>query len=171
MWHRKPSQANTVSHQKINNPLGFSCERIKYMKKNKGGRPTVMTPDVLAKLEDAFTYCYTDEEACLYANISPDALYDYQRKNPQFTERKQLLRKTPNLKAKKVLVENVGSESGARWWAANKMGDEFSPKTRMELNDVSELAEADPADMEAVEEFEKKLRENLIKRRLAKQKI
>ncbi len=138
------------------------------MAKNKGGRPTVFTPDVLQKLEDAFAYCYTDEEACLYAGISPSSLYNYQEQHPEFVERKQLLRKTPNLKAKKTLVEHVGTESGARFWAMNKMADEFTPKTRMEITDGLDDVEVDPEDLQAAQDFSERLKQNVIKRRLAK---
>lgn len=127
-----------------------------------------MTPDVLRKLEDAFAYCYTDEEACLYAGISTTAFYEYQEKHPEFAERKQLLRKTPNLKAKKTLVEHVGTESGARFWATTKMSDEFSQKQRLEISDSLDDVEIDPEDLEAAKEFNERLKNNVIKRRLAK---
>lgn len=40
------------------------------MIKNKGGRPTKMTQGTIKKLEEAFLRGLSDEEACLYANIS-----------------------------------------------------------------------------------------------------
>lgn len=133
------------------------------MSKNKGGRPTVVTPDVLAKLNDAFAFCYSDIEACLYAGISVDALYDYQKKNPQFAKRKEMLRKTPNLKAKKTLVENVGELSQARWWAEHKMSDEFGTKNTIAIEDNTDQGELDEANTALVNEFEEKMRVNYIK--------
>lgn len=41
-------------------------------KKNKGGRPTVVTPEVIAKLIEAFKNDFTQKEACIYACISED---------------------------------------------------------------------------------------------------
>ena len=100
----------------------------------KCGRPTVMTKDVLLKLEDAFRFCYTDEEACLYADISPTPFYEYQKKHPEFAERKKALRLYPNLHAKEELVKGIkGSIDQARWWAKNKMRDEFGEKSTVEL--------------------------------------
>lgn len=116
-------------------------------------------------------YCYTDEEACLYAGVSTAAFYEYQEKHPEFAERKQLLRKTPNLKAKKTLVEHVGSESGARFWATTKMSDEFAPKSKVEITDSLDDVDIDPEDLEAAKEFNNRLKENVIKRRLAKKKL
>lgn len=102
---------------------------LKNDKKNVG-RNTVMTNEVIGKLEDAFMFTYSDKEACLYAGISEDALYDYQKKNPQFTKRKHILRLTPNLAAKKELVSGIKGNIGqARWWAERKIPNEFGEKT------------------------------------------
>lgn len=51
--------------------------RKRYM---NSGRPTKFTPEVLNKLEQGFMYSFSDEEACLYAGVSPKALYNYQKK-------------------------------------------------------------------------------------------
>lgn len=97
------------------------------------GRPKKITPKVLAKLEEAFMHTFTDEEACLYADINPSTLYRYQDENPEFSDRKRILRLTPNMHAKKMLVAKVeGSLDQSRWWAKNKMRNEFSEKTEIE---------------------------------------
>lgn len=94
------------------------------------GRPPVIDKDVLQKLEDAFMFCFTDLEACLYAGISKSAFYEYQKQNPEFKERKEALRLMPNLTAKRELVGGIkGNINQARWWAQNKMNDEFGEKT------------------------------------------
>lgn len=97
-------------------------------KKNKGGRPTVMTPEVVAKLEEAFMYAFSDAEACLYANISKNALYDYCQRNPEFTNRKELLKKKPNIKAKLNILKgiNSGDIDDSKWWLERKSKEEFS---------------------------------------------
>jgi hypothetical protein len=41
-----------------------------------GGRPTVMTEEVMRKLEEAFSLDCTDEEACAYAGIG-ERTYDH----------------------------------------------------------------------------------------------
>jgi hypothetical protein len=91
-----------------------------------------ITPEVLHKLEDAFTFAFNDEEAALYAGISPRTLYYYQNLHPKFVQRKEQLRKTPNMAAKKELVKAInGNVEQSRWWAKNKMSDEFGPKTKV----------------------------------------
>lgn len=102
-------------------------------KKHPGGRPTVMTEEVVAKLETAFSWGCTDSEACVWAGISQDALYDYQRKNPAFTKRKELLKETPTLKARQVINLAIGQKDkqAAQWWLERKRKEEFS--TRSEL--------------------------------------
>ena len=81
-------------------------------------RPTVMSDDVLRKLEEAFAMGCTDAEACLYADIWPSTLYDYQSANPGFSERKATLKTNPVLKSRQVLLNAIvadGDVNTARW--------------------------------------------------------
>lgn len=68
-------------------------------------RPTVFTSKTLQKLEHAFALGCSDDEACIYAKISPSSLYNYQAENHEFLERKRLLRQTPILKARMELIK------------------------------------------------------------------
>lgn len=97
------------------------------------GRKSVMTKDVLAKLEQAFAWGCTNKEACVWAGISVDALIDYEHKNPNFAKHKELLRETPNLKARQVLNIALAQKDKqtAQWWLERKRKDEFS--TRAEV--------------------------------------
>lgn len=125
------------------------------------GRKEKITPDVLQKLEDAFAFCYTDEEACLYANISPRTLYYYQERHPEFVQRKQALRLSPNLVAKKELVGGIkGNLDQSRWWAKNKMQDEFSEKSTLEHKGRIETEDVAVTEgiAEAVKLFNEKMR-------------
>ena len=74
------------------------------MAKHPGGRPTVMTTDVIRKLEDAFSWGCTDLEACCFANIGKTALYEYCDKNPEFAEWKETLKNNPVMKARRVVM-------------------------------------------------------------------
>jgi hypothetical protein len=71
------------------------------------GRPTVFTKLTLKKLEEAFAFGCTDKEACMYANISTAALYNYQSSNPEFVDRKQILKAAPVLKARMCVVKEL----------------------------------------------------------------
>lgn len=80
------------------------------MAKDKGGRPTVMTDDVIRLLESAFLVGATDLEACVHANIGKTALYEYCQKNDEFAERKETLKNQPTLKAK--MIVDVALDNG-----------------------------------------------------------
>ncbi len=89
-------------------------------RRNKGGRPKKITKDALQKLEDAFSNALPDEEACLYAGISPRTLYNYQTRNPKFLQRKEALKLTPNIAARKTIVATLGDVRVAQWWLEKK---------------------------------------------------
>lgn len=138
------------------------------------GRKTIMTKDVLQKLEDAFAFTYTDEEACLYAGISPQTLYNYQKRVPKFVERKEALRLKPNLMAKQVLVEGISKNlDQSRWWATHKM-PEFTPKQKVEHSGIIEggmdQMEMSPKMQEAARLFREAKREQIIEDIKAKAK-
>lgn len=94
------------------------------------GRPTVMTEEVLQKLEFAFMRGLTDLEACLYANIGTTTLYNYCNENPEFRERKEELKQHPTAKARLNVTEAIenGNEEMSKWWLERKAKDEFSTK-------------------------------------------
>jgi len=135
-------------------------------KKSNAGRPAKITKDVLAKLRDGFAFTYTDEEACLYAGIDPATLYRYQKKHPEFCKEKEQLRLTPNLMAKKVLVENLPKNvEQARWWADRKIKD-FKPKQEVEhsgtiVTTPMQEAQMTPKMQEAVQQFKQAYEEQL----------
>jgi len=71
------------------------------------GRPTVMTKEVIQKLEDAFVWGCTDLEACSYADIAPSTLYLYQSENEAFSERKEMLKNSIKMRAKRVISASI----------------------------------------------------------------
>ena len=56
--------------------------------KKTAGRPIVMTPEVVSKLEQAFYMGCSDLESCLFANISKQSLYDYKAKRSGFADQR-----------------------------------------------------------------------------------
>lgn len=84
---------------------------------------------VLQKLEKVFSIGGTDVEACFYAEISPSALYEYQKKNPAFLERKRALKQGPNLKARQEVVKGLdGNPELALKYLERKLPEEFGVK-------------------------------------------
>lgn len=103
-------------------------------------RPTVMTEEVIAKLEEAFAWGCTDVEACLWAGIDESTLYLYQEKNPKFTERKARLKETPILVARKSVVSRLGRDARLSMdFLSRKKKDEFSQRSEVTGKDGEAL--------------------------------
>ena len=97
------------------------------------GRPTKVTPEVVTKLEQAFSMGCTDEEACLFADISRMSLQRYQEAHPSFRDRKALLKQKLVLKARSVIAEalNRKDENTAKWYLERKAKNEFSARQEL----------------------------------------
>lgn len=98
------------------------------------GRPTVMTPEVIAKLEEVFAIGGSDLEAIFYADISKDALYDYQNKHPEFTDRKEKLKERPILKARQAVVKSLDDPNHAFRYLSKKRRMEFGDSIDVTTN-------------------------------------
>jgi hypothetical protein len=115
------------------------------------GHPTVMTPDTLFKLKEAFLMGMTDKEACLYANdIAPATLYNYQVAHPEFLEKKEQWKNNPIVLARQSVVNGLKrnpqlalaflerklkSEFATRSEFTGKDGKDLIPKPIMELDE------------------------------------
>ena len=95
------------------------------------GRPTVMTPDVISKLESVFAIGGTDKEACSYADISHQTLYDYQALHPEFVERKEALKERPFIKARQTIVNALNNPHDAQWFLERKRKNEFAQRSEL----------------------------------------
>jgi len=103
----------------------------------KVGRPTVMTPETISKLEQAYAYGCTDEEACLFADIGRNTLDVYEKKHPAFRERKQALKNRPFLIARKSVIESMAKDGElALKYLERKMKKEFSLRQELEHSGV-----------------------------------
>lgn len=102
--------------------------------KSKGGRPTVMTDEVLLKLEQAYAVGATDIEACFFAEISTKTLYVYQEKNPEFVQRKVALKSNLKFIAKNVLAESIRRDrnSGDAKWLLERRDPDYMPKQKQD---------------------------------------
>lgn len=99
---------------------------------NPDGRPTVMTPDVLTKLREAFMFGCTDAEAAAFAKIGVATLYNYQNDHPEFLEQKNEWKKNPFLKARATIYNNLSDKDIAKWFLERKLRKEFAPSLRMQ---------------------------------------
>ena len=103
------------------------------------GRPTVMTPEILNKLEEVFALGGTDKEACFYAGISHQALYNYQHDHPEFIERKEALKERPILKARQTIVRGLDEAENAKWYLERKAKKEFANRQELDLSGKLEV--------------------------------
>jgi hypothetical protein len=117
------------------------------MTKNKGGRPTKMSKETITKLEEVFALGGSDSEACFYANISKQTLYNYQKEHPEFVDRKEALKEKPILKARQTVVKALDDPKDAQWFLERKRKEEFS--LRQELTGA-EGESLDPIKIEIV---------------------
>lgn len=103
------------------------------MAKSKRGRPTKMTAGTLRKLEELFVRGLSDEEACLLADIGTSTLYDYCRDNPQFSERKELLKQRVKTRAKFNISKAIedGDVDLSKWYLERRDKD-FKTKQSVE---------------------------------------
>jgi len=99
-----------------------------------------MTPEVIAKLEEAFLYGLSDRKATVFANISMDALYDYCNRYPEFGERKEALKLNPDIIAQKTVALSLGDPAHAWRWLEKKEPD-FMPKSKIEHGGAVELTD------------------------------
>ncbi len=126
-------------------------------KNGTAGRPTVMTPETLHKLESVFAIGGTDMEACFFAGISPQTLYNYQADNPDFIERKEMLKEGPILKARQTVVDSLENPDYAFKYLERKKKDEFSTRVENEHrgdNLISQLDEQNKRTKEIIEEWQ-----------------
>jgi hypothetical protein len=93
-----------------------------------------MTPETISKLEEVFALGGTDREACGFAGISTQTLYDYQNRYPEFVERKEFLKEHPVLKARRSVVAAIESDPElALKFLERRRKDEFSLRTETDL--------------------------------------
>lgn len=90
--------------------------------KHPGGRPTVMVPEVLKKLERAYCGGATHAEAAAYADISERVLYNYHKANPEFVQRIEGLKGRPRLLAKLIVLDKLEANDLATAWEVLERG-------------------------------------------------
>lgn len=93
-----------------------------------------MTPEVIGKLEQAFSIDATIAEACFYADINEETYYRWEKNDPELSKRFKRLRNKPVLKARQRVVKGIDeSYSNAMDYLKRKRKDEFSEKTEQSV--------------------------------------
>lgn len=115
------------------------------MPKNKGGRPPAITPEVIAKLTEAFKIDMTVEEACTYAKISKDTYYRKCKMDQGFSDECERARQFATVKARRIVIEKMEDDGGlALKYLERKRKEEFSPRVeqQVEVNSIMALVKA-----------------------------
>ena len=110
-------------------------------KKSNAGRPTKMTESTVKKLDEAFVVGCSDLEACLYAGISKQTLYNYQDENPEYIDRKEKLKENLKMHSKFNLGKSITEEKdvdNSKWYLERKCKDEFSTKSESKISGDAE---------------------------------
>lgn len=109
--------------------------------KFKDPRPFGVLPSgAILKLFEGFAIDCTDEEACLYANVSKN---DFLRhiataEGGEFIEHVKNLRNAPVLIARETLVNDLGNIETAKWHIERKRPEEFNLKTLVDVTSKGE---------------------------------
>lgn len=140
---------------------------------NPVGRPSVITEEVVRKLEESFSIGAPDNEACFLAGISRTALYEYCQANPEFADRKEQLKELTKFQARKNVSGAIKAESlniglakpeMSQWYLARKAKSEFSERTENTGKDgaplVPEIHDVD------IEEIAKRVGEEIKKEKM-----
>lgn len=106
---------------------------------NSQGKFTKLTDDVVKKLEEIFLLDGTVEEACFFAGISKQTLYNWFKENPKMQERMDALRNEPFLKARRTIVKNLENPQYAFEYMKRKKKDEFSERAELTAKDGKDL--------------------------------
>lgn len=100
------------------------------------GRPSKMTPEVVSKLEDAFSYGASVNEACYNADISRETFYRWMREDEVLYDRLKRMMDKPILKARKAVVDSFNDKPElALKYLEKKLRKEFGDEpTKMNIN-------------------------------------
>jgi len=99
------------------------------MAKGKRGRPSKLIPENVKKLEEAFAFDSTIEEACYYAGISMKTYHNWVNENPELLHRFKELRNRPVLLARQKVVKELETDTkNAQWYLERKRKGEFSER-------------------------------------------
>lgn len=104
--------------------------------KNKGGRPTAMTKEVVRKLEEGFMKGLSDRQCSLYTGIPYRTFRDYCERNPEFTERKEDLKDNVRMRARlnisQAILDDKNPNLSLSQWYSERRDEDFKPATKVE---------------------------------------
>ncbi|MDP7477165.1 MAG: hypothetical protein QF442_01830 [Candidatus Peribacteraceae bacterium] len=140
------------------------------MTKNKGGRPTAITPAVVQKLLEAFRLDLPIEEACKYACIAKQTYYNH-CKNDEFLDEMEHAKMEATLKARRTVIEKMEDDGSLSLkYLERKRKEEFSPRVEQQIEGntiavlIKEQEEMESVDWDRAESHLASLRESAANR-------
>ena len=80
-------------------------------------RPTIRTPEIIMKLEEAFSLGSTDSSACFYAGIGESTYYKWCEDDEELRERMKALKDKPIMIALRKVTEELSEDiNTAKWY-------------------------------------------------------
>ena len=136
MAKKKETVITDITAEKAPKRKRKVVQRMRFGKglvRNPKGAPRKMTAEPLAQLEQAYSLGCTDAEACFAAGISKSTLSSFQVDNPEWLERKQLLREKMVLKAKAVIEHALSNfdVATARWFLEKRCREEYGNEVKV----------------------------------------
>ncbi len=104
----------------------------KKKRRNKPGRKTLKTEEVVRKIEEVAALDGSVEEMAYYAGIHPDTIYGWMEKDKTFSDKIKALRERPVLKARQTIIKALDTPQSAQWYLERKKKAEFSEKVEIE---------------------------------------
>lgn len=90
----------------------------------------VMSPEVIQKLETAFSMGANQAEACLHADINESTFSTWKKRKPELAKNLMRLKSKPALLAKSTLLKGIGKDPNlALRYLERVSPDEFSTRT------------------------------------------
>jgi len=92
---------------------------------------SIMTPEVMTKLKEAFMIGCNNDEAAMWAGISRTTLYDYLRLNLTYSDDVEQWKQNPTVKARNTVFKALENPDTAKWYLERKNKDEFGNRTEL----------------------------------------
>lgn len=121
------------------------------------GRPTVRTPEVDTKIEQAAALGASYEEIAFYAGIHRNTLYRWAQEDEELKGRIEELQQQPILKARQTVIQSLGDPDRAFRYLERKRKAEFSLRTETDVTSGGEALDSATAD--SVKELSEKFDE------------
>lgn len=125
-----------------------------------------MLPEVVRKLEEAFSIGANISQSCFYADISRDTYYRWINENPELSDRFTAFQDKVPLKAKENIARSIHAGSvGDSWRLLEKRDPDYTDKVKIDVNsNQRSRIEVDPEEEAAWQDYVNRSRKALHRR-------